>query len=83
MGTVISILVALGSLAGLALWIGRKFFGKTASVRKLVEKVDEITRKIVNLERLPRTYRRAGHLSKLYKLRKELNTKIARLRSEE
>lgn len=73
---ILAAIAGLGTIAGLVLWYVKRKHSQTYKIAKLREKVDEITRTIVALEKLPRTYSRAVHLDKLYAERLQLNREI-------
>ena len=73
---ILAAITALGSLAGLVLWYVKRKHSQAYKIAKLREKVDEITRTIVALEKQPRTYSRAARIAKLLSDRMHLNREI-------
>jgi len=82
MNTTIAVVVALGSIAALALWLFKRFYGSKADLKKLVklqERVDEITKEMADMLARKRTYSYKRY-DKLNSERMQLNRRIKRLK---
>ena len=73
---ILAAIAGLGTICGLILWYVRRKHSQAYKIAKLREKVDEITRTIVALEKQPRTYSRLSRIAKLYDERLQLNREI-------
>ena len=82
MTSIIALVIALGSIAALAVQLLKRFWKLKPDTGKLQEKVDEITKTIIALEKLPPTYSRVARIKHLYDERLSTNRKIRRIRGK-
>jgi len=73
-----AVIIALGSISALLLWILKRWFTIGREIANLKGQVDEITVKIVHMERKPATYTNVTRLTELRAQRDSLNRQIRR-----
>lgn len=80
-----SIVAALGTVGGLVLWLLRRYVTVPRKIRKLKERVDDITAEIVSLEKTLLTSNDSGDRDRLLALSNErvsLNRRIRRFQGK-